>query len=258
VIAAVFLLSAQSWAGEWPPQELHNLQVLPEDTTVRELVETMREFAGALGVRCTHCHVGEDSNDLTSIEFASDAKIEKRKARAMIRMVKHINGELLPEVPERSDPPVEVTCRTCHHSVTRPVDIRDLLTDAFRADGPDSAIALYRELREDYYGSDSYDFRPFMLTNVAERVARKNPQGAIQLLEFNGSLHPDSGQTFATMAQVYRLQGDIDNAVRSMERAVAAEPGAEWYHQALDRLRKQQQANENDEPTTAGIEEKKP
>ncbi|MFQ5530476.1 MAG: c-type cytochrome, partial [Gemmatimonadota bacterium] len=96
--------SAQAQQG-WPPDSTENLKVLPEDITIRELVETMRGFAGALGVRCIHCHVGDDPSDLSSVDFVSDEKIEKRKARVMIQMLNRINTELLAEVPERSDPP---------------------------------------------------------------------------------------------------------------------------------------------------------
>ena len=81
-----------------------------------------------------------------------------------------VNDNLLATVPDRSDPPLEVTCATCHHAVTRPVSIRDLLTDVVLSHGADSAIAEYRRLRGRYYGSYSYDFRDFMLINVAERV----------------------------------------------------------------------------------------
>ena len=238
--AGTSVISPRAAVAEWPPDSLVNLQALPKDTSVRELRTMMRGFAGALGVRCTHCHVGDDPNDLNSIDFTSDEKVEKRKAREMIRMVRRINGELLAKVPERSEPPVVVKCRTCHHSLTRPVEIRDVLAQTFEAEGADATIAQYQELREKYYGSDSYDFRHFMLANVAERVARQNPEGAIQLLEFNGKLHPKSGQTFATMARIYRGTGDIPAAIRSLERALEAQPDVEFYRRTLQRLRDQQ------------------
>ena len=240
LFAGTSVMAPRAAGAEWPPDSLVNIQALPEDTSVRELRTMMRGFAGALGVRCTHCHVGDDPNDLRSIDFTSDEKIEKRKAREMIRMVRRINEELLAGVPERSEPPVVVACRTCHHSLTRPVGIRDLLAETFEAEGADATIAQYQELREKYYGSDSYDFRHFMLANVAERVARQNPEGAIQLLEFNGKLHPTSGQTFSTMGRIYRGRDDIAAAIRSLERALDAEPDNEFYSRTLQRLRDQQ------------------
>lgn len=240
VLVAALAGAPRAGAGEWPPESLVNIQALPKDVTVREVRTMMRGFAGALGVRCTHCHVGDDPNDLTSIDFPADDKIEKRKAREMIRMTRRINEELLAQVPERSDPPVVVQCRTCHHSLTRPAEIRDLLAETFAAEGADAAIARYRELRETHYGSDSYDFRHFMLANVAERVAEQSPEGAIRLLELNGELYPDSAQTFATMAKIYRSMDDIDGAIRSLERALQVEPESEFYRRILRQLRDQE------------------
>jgi tetratricopeptide (TPR) repeat protein len=237
--AATWVIAPPGAAAEWPPESLVNIQALPEDISVRKLRDMMRGFAGSLGVRCNYCHVGDDPNDLTSIDFTSDEKVEKRKAREMIRMVQRINGELLAKVPERSDPPVVVTCRTCHHSLTRPVEIRDVLVKTFESEGVDATIAKYQELRKEYYGSDSYDFRHFMLANVAEEVASENPEGAIQLLEFNGKLHPTSGQTFSTMAKIYREIDDIDSAIRSLERALETDPENEFYRRVLQRLREQ-------------------
>lgn len=229
--------------AEWPPEKLVNIQALPADIPIRELRTMMRGFAGALGVRCTHCHVGTDPDDLNSFDFAADDKIEKRKAREMIRMVRRINEELLANLPERSDPPVVVSCRTCHHSLTKPADIRDVLAATFEAEGAEATIARYQELRDEHFGGDSYDFRHFMLANVAEKVATLDPAGAISLLEFNGELHPASAQTFSTMAKIYNTQGDTDAAIRSLERAVAADPEAEaanaFYRRLIERLREQ-------------------
>lgn len=241
LLTATILAAPGASSAQWPPESLTNLQVLPKDTPVRELTMTMRDFAFALGVQCTHCHVGEDSNDLSSIDFRSDDKLAKRQAREMIRMVRRLNEEALPALPERSDPPVVVACRTCHRGLERPVDIRDLLAETFEREGVEVAIARYRELREEYYGSDAYDFRHFVLANVAERVADRDPDGAIRLLELNGELFPTSGQTFATMAKIYRDKGDVDSAIRALERAVAADPSAEeanaFYRGIIERLR---------------------
>lgn len=240
----IALSTPEATPAEWPPEKLVNVQVLAEDTPVREVTRMMRGFAGALGVRCTHCHVGDDPNDLNSMDFAADDKIEKRKAREMIRMVRRINDELLADLPERSDPPVVVSCRTCHHSLTKPVEIRDLLATTFEAEGAEATIARYQELRDEYYGSDSYDFRHFMLANVAERVARQDPEGALQLLEFNSGLFPSSGRTFSAMAQIQRANGDVEAAIRSLERAMAADPGDEaaneFYRGIIERLKQQE------------------
>lgn len=237
--AAITVVVPNLAASQWPPEFLQNVQALPEDISVREVQSLMRSFAGALGVRCTYCHLGDNPDDLSTMNFVSDEKIEKRKAREMIRMTRSINQELLAGVPERSEPPVEVSCRTCHHSRPLPIGVRDLLVAKFEAEGAEPTIALYRELREEHYGSDSYDFRHFVLANVAERVAEANPKGAIQLLEFNGEIHPTSGQTFATMGRIYRDLGDIESAIRSIERALDTDPENAFYRRVLEQLASQ-------------------
>ena len=126
LVALVLLTAAMSKfaAAQWPPDSLTNLKVLPRDITVREIVGVMRGFASGLGVRCIYCHVGDDPDDLGSTDFVSDEWVQKRKAREMIKMVNQINRNLLANPPDWSDPPVEVTCATCHHGVTKPLDIR--------------------------------------------------------------------------------------------------------------------------------------
>src|ERR1700741_3928281 len=68
-----------------PPYK--NLQIFPKDITQQELVGNMKGFAQALGVRCTHCHVGTDGQPLSTFDFASDAKPTKAVARRMLAMV---------------------------------------------------------------------------------------------------------------------------------------------------------------------------
>lgn len=91
--------AAQAAQAAATPPPFENLQVLPEDIPRQELVDTMKAFTRALGVRCSHCHVGE-GDDLRTYDFPSDAKEEKRAARVMIEMVQAINGEFLPRMHE--------------------------------------------------------------------------------------------------------------------------------------------------------------
>lgn len=105
----------------WEPPDPTNLQVLPNDIAKADLVRTMRSFARGLGVRCQHCHVGEEGEALETFDFASDAKPTKATARAMITMVTAINGQYLKDVghdPAGGSP--KVTCYTCHRGETHP------------------------------------------------------------------------------------------------------------------------------------------
>jgi photosynthetic reaction center cytochrome c subunit len=106
---------------QWQPPDPANLQVLPKDISKRELVQTMRMFTRALGVRCEFCHLGE-GNDLSKFDFASDEKRQKRSTRVMLRMVTEINTNHLSGIPEpRPAGTPAVTCYTCHRGQTRPL-----------------------------------------------------------------------------------------------------------------------------------------
>ena len=98
-----------------PPYK--NLQLLSKDITQPQLMQNMKFFAQSLGVRCVHCHVGEEGKPLSTFDFASDAKKEKQTARAMLRMVHRINSEEF-GVKEFSN--VKVTCYTCHRGALKP------------------------------------------------------------------------------------------------------------------------------------------
>jgi hypothetical protein len=120
LVAALGLASAPAQL----PTRTQNLQVLPPETPVREVVDTMKGFTRALGVRCQHCHVhaGTDPNDLATFDFASDEKAEKRSARVMMRMLAAINDEHLPRTGKPRAELVRVTCLTCHRGKAKPED----------------------------------------------------------------------------------------------------------------------------------------
>ena len=100
-----------------PPHK--NLKILPRDMPKAELLGTMKFFAQSLGVRCTHCHVGEEGKPLSTFDFASDAKAKKQTARAMLAMVSALNNKTLPDATGLPD--AKVTCYTCHRGATKPL-----------------------------------------------------------------------------------------------------------------------------------------
>src|SRR5437667_11405752 len=58
-LVAILLLGIGSAAraqapGKWPPDSLINVKVIPKATPVMQVVGMMRNFAGALGVRCPY------------------------------------------------------------------------------------------------------------------------------------------------------------------------------------------------------------
>jgi len=88
VMATAPAADAQQWS--WPERP-ENLQVLPEDWTGQRLQPVMTGFTRALGVRCSHCHVGEEGHPLSTYDFPSDDNPNKERARTMLRMLGDIN-----------------------------------------------------------------------------------------------------------------------------------------------------------------------
>ncbi len=215
-LATIMILSASSPSpAQFPPDSFTNLQVLPEDIETRALINTMRSFAIGLGVRCEFCHVGEAGQPLATFDFASDEKSAKAKARVMLRMVQQINNEHLAELEERADPPIRVTCATCHHGVSKPQTTQALTMAAYAEGGIDAAIAKYRELRERYYGTYSYDFSESVLNDVSQQLAgTANLDDVAGVLALNVEMFPTSARAQRTyvQAEVLRviLAQDID------------------------------------------------
>lgn len=104
-----------------PRSEFRNLQVFPQDIPREELIETMRGFTRALGVKCNLCHVVTQTEPKTEFDFASDAKPEKNVARTMLRMTMNINSKWISAVPvEANETRPNVSCWTCHRGKQEP------------------------------------------------------------------------------------------------------------------------------------------
>lgn len=219
------------------PDRFSNLQVLPEDIGQRELVEIMRDFGRALGVRCLHCHVGPHADTLDDYDFATDEKESKRVAREMMKMVAVINGRLLPATGR--DERVEVGCFTCHHGLEKPATLERELVAIAVDDGIDAAIARYRELRAAHFGSAAYDFRGEALNRVAEELLRRHLdlEGALAFVRLNLEFNPANTYSLILLAQGQARQGDRAGAIETLERARAVEPANKYVRTTLERLR---------------------
>ena len=129
--ALLLLLAAPDLHAQMTPEQIHeanarhrpiptptNLQVLPPDIAVPDLVEAMVRMAEGLGVQCTYCHAF--TPDHKNLDFKADTKPEKSKARIMLRMTKDLNGKYLAELAAPKTGTV-VGCGTCHQGQPVPV-----------------------------------------------------------------------------------------------------------------------------------------
>jgi cytochrome c553 len=98
-----------------------NLKVLPKDISKKALDSTMDYFAISLGVRCGHCHARWADSTKRGLDFASDLKPEKSRARDMMKMTASINTSYFnTNHSEMADTIKTVTCYTCHRGAVSP------------------------------------------------------------------------------------------------------------------------------------------
>jgi len=220
------------------PTTFKNLQVLPKDVPRAELVRTMRGFAGALGVRCTHCHVGPDN--LQGMDFAIDEKPTKVAARAMMRMVRTINADFVKALPAAETARQEVGCITCHRRSTKPPrPLSDMLLATIESRGTAAAIEQYRRLRADALDSGLYDFREPILNIVATRLREeKKFDDAIAMLKLNAELFAKSAAVQLALGEAAIEKGDLALAEASFKRALEIEPGNADATRGLERMKK--------------------
>ena len=212
-------LSGQA-AGKFPPDSLVNLKVIPEGTSVIQVVGMMRNMTGDLGVRCQFCHLGEEGQPLAQFDFASDQKRTKVVARQMMLLVREINARL-DTLPNRPTPLLQVTCATCHRGTSRPIPLFTLLQEASEAAGPDSAIRAYRALRQRYYGRDAFDFGEPSLNIAAFRLGRASRfEEALALLRLNEEYFPASSGMYVFRGNINLMRGDTSAAEAAFREAI--------------------------------------
>lgn len=224
-------------AGAQLPDKFTNLQVLPQDIGKGELVQTMKGFALGLGVRCTHCHVGEEGQPLSTYDFASDAKAPKKSARTMLQMVQEINSKFIPQVEGDAAKRVAVSCVTCHHGLSKPRTIDAVLSERIAAGGIDAAVAEYRSLREKHYGSFAYDFSEGTLNAYAAQLAEQDKNAeAMRVLQLNAEYYPRSSATMFFMGQLHLQSGEAAEAKASFEKALEFDPNNQGAKRALEKM----------------------
>jgi tetratricopeptide (TPR) repeat protein len=233
----VFTIGAQNQGPPRQPEPLKNLQYFPKDIPRRALLDTMGTFTRALGVGCEFCHVTGDEPGTTR-DFSSDAKPTKVKARTMLRMVAAINNEYLTKLPTRLQPPIVVSCATCHRGVTEPRQLEQVILTAYDSAGADSAISLYRGLRQHYYGRDSYDFGVAPLGEVGNTLQqRSRTSDALKFYMLNLEFAPTSSQAWSQLAGGQLASGDTATAITSYEKALSLNPRDRQATRALQMLK---------------------
>jgi len=233
-----------------------NLQVLSKDMTGQEVAAYMQTVAAGLGVACNYCHVpptppagappapaapaagGRGRGGAPQLDFASDDKQEKKTARVMLKMVSTVNDTLTGEFGKSGSPVVKVDCVTCHHGVAKPEQLSDILSKTMLTKGEESAISKYKEMRAQYYGSQSYDFTEPVLTRLAQQsLATNKVDDALAWAKLNLENYPKSAPTLVALSQAHACKGDKAAALKEVEQALAIDPMNAAAKRQLDQLK---------------------
>jgi hypothetical protein len=240
VVLAGAVGAAQAPAGGGqppPPPPMTNLQILPKDMPRPQVIATMQAFTQSLGVACNYCHVQEGRGGRN--DFASDEKAPKKAARGMMILARDVNAKLPEAVGKAADATTRVGCATCHRGVPIPKQIADVVADAAATGGSAAGLAKFKELREKFYGGQSYDFSEGGLLAVAQRAQTANKtDDAIAYLQANLEYYPKSARTYVAMAQLKNGKGDKAGAITALEKAVELDPANAQAKAQLENLKK--------------------
>jgi len=218
------VVTCASRVGAQIPEKFENLQYFAKDIPRDSLIQRMRGFSFALGVRCQHCHAGGDGVSFEGVRFASDEKPAKRNARFMLRMVDSLNANAFTALPERSNPPVKLECTTCHRGSPYPTTLAQTLRATLDTKGIDSAVAQYRALRQQME-MGRFDFGEWSMNEFARTLIEQGKKAeAVAMLELNAEFYPQSPSIAMALGDVYREQGDNAKALERYRRVLERQP----------------------------------
>lgn len=217
------------------PEKPSNLQVLPKDWPGSRLSPVMRGFTSALGVRCSHCHVGEEGKPLSTFDFASDANPNKNRAREMLRLLGSVNDHLK-KIEPSGDKRVNMWCHTCHRGRPRPMTLAEELEEKYRKDGLKAALEHYDRLKRDFYNRGAYDFGERGLNGFGYEVLKTDPAGAIEVFRLNAEQFPKSGNVWNSLGEAYWKAGDLNRAERNYKKALKINPQDSSSQEMLQKI----------------------
>ena len=245
LVLAIFVAAAASAAAQAPaggaqtppPQPMTNLQIIPKDTPRPQVLQQMQAIAASLGVQCNYCHVMGGPGGRN--DMAADDKPTKKAARGMMLLAREINSKLPESIGKAPEATTRVGCATCHRGVPIPKQITDVVTDTASAAGAAAGLAKYRELREKFYGGQSYDFSENGLLATAQRaIAANKPDDALVYLQANVDYYPKSTRSYLAMSQAHLAKQDKAGAIKDLEKALDLDPNNVQAKTQLETLKK--------------------
>jgi len=178
--------------------------------------QDMQAIAQGLGVRCQYCHVAARGSG------APEPK--KDIARQMIAMTGGLNAKIQEITGKPASEATRIQCVTCHRGVPIPKQLSEVILQTLNESGAAAAVAQYRELRNQFYGRQSYDFGEETLLTVAQQVTQRKPDDAIALLKLNLEFYPKSSRGLSALAFAYTRKLDDASAIATLEKALELDP----------------------------------
>jgi len=199
----------------------------------------MATIAQGLGVQCQYCHAGPRMSQAPAAENGAAAPSPSKFeiARAMLAMTRELNTKIQAATGKPPNETTQVTCMTCHRGVAVPGQLSDIIAKTAFTAGDDAAIAQYRELRRQYYGGQSYDFREDSLIEAGQKLIRVKPPLAIPILQLNLEFYPKSVRTYTQIAFAYTRSLDDQSAMAALEKALEIEPDNGMVRGQLEQLK---------------------
>lgn len=236
MVSASPLVAQQPWS--WPEKPA-NIQVLPKDWPGSRLRPVMVGFTRALGVRCSHCHVGEEGKPLSSYDFASDENPNKNRAREMLKMLGLIN-DALKNIEPSGDKRVNMWCHTCHNGRPRPMTLEEELGEKYRAGGVEAALAHYTTLKQEFHGKGAYNFSEGALNTFGyELLQQEDLAGAVAVFLRNSEEFPESANVWDSLGEGYLKAGDKALAEQAYRKSLALNPNNANARKMLQQMAEQ-------------------
>ncbi len=112
-----------------------------------------------------------------------------------------------------------------------------VLAEAAQEEGSAAIRETYIALKEQYYGSHSYDFSEPGLGSLIRNWGRdENPAETAALLDLMLEEYPQSFQAHFMYGQMQRQAGEIESAVMHLHKALELNPEAIFVQRRLEQL----------------------
>ena len=241
IYAVVFLISLNIISAQIP-DKFTNLTLLPKEIDKDHLIDVMKNFTSALGVRCNFCHAGkegiDDPKSLSDIDFASDKIPAKDITRVMMKMTHLINTDQLTQIKEKEHID-KINCVTCHKGMEHPPKpLEDILKRQAEKNGIEAAVKKYDELREKYYGGFVYDFTFNSLDAFTENLIQSGKSSDVVAF-FNAYLDKydkNSWNAYFEIGKAYAGEKKYEEAKKNLDKALEISPDngmVKWFYGRL-------------------------